>query len=113
MHWANRDYAAAARMFAPHVRYIDPLRYEFTDQAALQAFYEDDEGYEQRVTWHHVLFDEKQQIGAAEYTYDGTHRYHGIALSRVEDGLITHWREYQHIDARPWTELISASAFGF
>ena len=36
-------------------------------------------------------------LGAGEYTYEGTHRYHGVAIVRVEGGLITHWREYQHM----------------
>jgi hypothetical protein len=109
--WARRDYAAVARAFAPDVRYGDPTRYSFQDRRTLQSFFEADEGHEQRTVWHTVLFDEAQQIGAAEYTYDGTHRYHGVTLIRVADGKITHWREYQHIDPRPWEEFVSSTAF--
>jgi hypothetical protein len=57
------------------------------------------------------VFDEAQQIGMAEYTYEGTHRYHGVVLIRVRDGRITHWREYQHIDEKPWEEFVAATAF--
>jgi hypothetical protein len=70
-----------------------------------------DEGYEQRTVWHTVIFDEAQQIGAAEYTYEGTHRYHGMVLIRVEDGRITNWREYQHINDKPWEEFVAATMF--
>jgi hypothetical protein len=46
-----------------------------------------------------------------EYTYDGTHRYHGVTLIKAHDGRITHWREYQHIDGREWEDLIGATRF--
>jgi hypothetical protein len=103
--WARREYAGAAAWFADHVRYADPLRYAFTSRSALLAFFENDEGRPQRTVWHTRVFDERTQCGAAEYTYDGTHRYHGVALIRVADGRITHWREYQHLDSRPWRDF--------
>lgn len=109
--WARRDYASVAEAFAEDVRYADPLRYAFHDRGALRAFFEDDGGAEQRTVWHTVLFDEAQQVGAAEYSYEGTHRYHGVALIRLRDGKITHWREYQHIDLRPWDEFVAGTAF--
>ncbi len=96
-------------MFAEDVQYIDPLRYSFTSRTALREFFEADEGYEQRTVWHTIIFDEQQQSGAAEYTYDGTHRYHGIALARVRSGMIAQWREYQHIDAREWVAFAPSS----
>ena len=93
------------------IRYADPMRYSFRGRAQLRAFFEADEGCSQRCVWHTIIFDEDQQVGAAEYTYDGTHRYHGIALIRVEDGRITHWREHQHVDARAWEEFASGTLF--
>jgi hypothetical protein len=109
--WSRRDYATAARAFAEDVRYADPVRYSFSSRAELQAFFEADQGYSQRTLWHTVLFDEDQQVGAAEYTYDGTHRYHGTVLVRVGEGKITHWREYQHIDSREWKVFASGTIF--
>jgi ketosteroid isomerase-like protein len=109
--WANRDYATVADLFAENVRYADPLRYTFGDRATLRAFFEDDEGREQRTVWHTVLFDETEQIGTAEYTYEGTHQYHGVVLIRVDEGRITHWREYQHVDVRPWAEFVAGTVF--
>jgi hypothetical protein len=108
--WARRDYATAAACFAEDVRYADPLHYAFSERASLRAFFEADEGADQRTDWHLVLFDEARQIGAVEYTYQGSRRYHGVALVRVRDGVITHWREYQHVDVRSFAAFSAATA---
>ena len=109
--WQRRDYATAVSFFAEDVKYADPLRYEFANRADLQAFFENDEGLEQQSVWHNILFDEARQLGVAEYTYDGTWRYHGTVWIRVQDGRITHWREYQHTDPREWDDFASGTAF--
>ncbi len=109
--WTNRDYRSVTDFFSEDVRYADPLRYSFSGRAALRTFFEADEGREQKTEFHTVIFDEERQIAAVEYTYEGSHRYHGVALVRLRDGLITHWREYQHVDERPWAEFISGTQF--
>ncbi len=109
--WRRRDYTAVASQFAPDVQYGDPLRYHLEGRPALEAFFSADEGFEQHVWWHLVLFDEAQQIGVVEYTYEGTHRYHGVALARIHAGLITHWREYQHTYPRDWRSFVGTTAF--
>ncbi len=109
--WRRRDYAAVASHFATDVQYGDPLRYQLDGRPALEAFFADDDGFEQHMAWHFILFDEAQQTGAAEYTYQGTHRYHGVALARVRDGVITHWREYQHTDAKAWEDFAGNTRF--
>ena len=53
---------------------------------------------------HTILFDPEMQIGAVEYTYEGTHRYHGVVLTKASGTLITHWRENQHISPMAWEE---------
>jgi ribosomal-protein-serine acetyltransferase len=109
--WARRDYAAVAREFAEGVHYADPTRYAFTGRSALKAFFEHDEGQPQRVAWHSAVFDPARQVGAAEYTYEGSRRYHGAVFVRVEGGLITHWREHQHVDPREWADFVGGTAF--
>jgi ketosteroid isomerase-like protein len=109
--WSRRDYNSAAKFFAEDVRYGDPLRYSFANRAQLQAFFEADEGYEQKTVWHSVIFDESSQTGAAEYTYEGTYRYHGVVLIRLKDNKIWRWREYQHIDNRDWQTFVSSTMF--
>lgn len=109
--WQKRDYARAAQFFAENVRYADPLNYRFDNRADLQKFFENDEGFEQKNTWHNIIFDESQQLAAVEYTYEGTHRYHGVALVKVSNGKITHWREYQHISQLDWQKFWAGTVF--
>ncbi len=109
--WSRRDYPSAIAFFSEQVRYADPLRYRLEGHSQLLSFFEADEGYAQFVEWHTILFDEQEQKGMAEYTYQGTYRYHGVAIIRVQAGKITHWREYQHIDPRDWQEFVSGTAF--
>src|SRR5437762_10655022 len=80
--WAERNYKQAA-FFATEIKYGDPTRYQFANKAELLAFFENDEGYDQKTVWHNILFDPEMQIGAAEYTYEGTYRYHGVVLIKV------------------------------
>ncbi|MBI1763360.1 MAG: nuclear transport factor 2 family protein [Acidobacteria bacterium] len=84
--WQQRDYATVVSYFAEDVRYADPLRYSFENRQDLQAFFEHDEGLEQSTVWHNVIFDEAQQVGVVEYTYDGAWCYHGTVWIRVQDG---------------------------
>lgn len=109
--WTKRDYQRAASFFADDVSYADPLNYSFDSRADLQKFFENDEGFEQKNTWHNIIFDEDQQIGAVEYTYQGTRQYHGVALMKVANDKITHWREYQHVSALDWPEFCSGTTF--
>jgi hypothetical protein len=111
MDWAQRDYPHAAGFFAPDVKYGDPTRYQWTNRDQLLAFFQDDEGYDQRTVWHNILFDPDLQVGAVEYTYEGTHRYHGVVLIRVSGAGITHWREYQHISPLDWEEFVGTTKF--
>jgi ribosomal-protein-serine acetyltransferase len=103
--WRARDYATAAACFAADVHYHDPLRYSFTGREALRAFFEADDGREQRIAWHTIVFDPARQAGVAEYTYEGTQRYHGAVVIGVARGEIASWREHQHVDARTWEEF--------
>jgi hypothetical protein len=109
--WARRDYTSAANFFAEDIRYGDPTRYSFANRTQLQEFFEADEGYDQETVWHMIIFDESIQTGAAEYTYEGTYRYHGVVLIRLKDNKIWRWREYQHIDDRDWKTFVSSTMF--
>ena len=108
--WQERDYDRAASFFAEDVQYIDPLRYHHRSRSELLRFYQDDEGYPQRTVWRNILFDEALQLGAVEYTYEGTHRYHGVTLIQVRGGLFARWREYQHISHLEWEDLWAGAA---
>ena len=108
--WTNKDYETVIQFFADDVRYIDPVRYRIAGRADLLRFYENDEGYPEESVWHNIVFDEARQMGAGEYTYRGTHLYHGLVLIKVQDGRITHWREYQHISDVTWEDFTAGFA---
>ena len=109
--WSERDYDTVASHFAEDVRYADPLRYRIASRAELLEFFRNDEGYEQSTVWHNVVFDEERQVGAAEYTYQGTHRYHGLVVVKVRGNEITHWREYQHVSDLEWEDYCAGTVF--
>lgn len=109
--WTDRDYEKAASFFAEDVRYADPLHYRFASRADLLRFFQDDGGHPQSTVWHNIVFDEERQVGAAEYTYEGTHRYHGVALIQVNGNVISRWREYQHISPLEWQDFCSGTLF--
>ncbi len=109
--WRSRNYKKAVSFFSDDVRYADPLRYQFSDSASLLSFFEADEGNAQLIEWHQIMFDEERQVGMAEYTYEGTYKYHGVAIIKVYADKITHWREYQHTDPRDWQAFTSGTAF--
>lgn len=103
--WTHKEYAAVASQFADDVFYSDPNHYTFRDRVSLQAFFEDDEGRPQYCVFHNALFDEIRQLGVAEFTYQGTFRYHGTAWIELKDDKIASWREYQHISSKTWDEF--------
>lgn len=109
--WRTLDYAAVASRFTEDVQYGDPTRYMLDGRAQLLEFFTADDGQAQAIQWHLMLFDEAAQRGAAEYTYEGTLRYHGVALICLRDDLISHWREYQQTDGRRWAEFAGATVF--
>ncbi|WP_394824993.1 hypothetical protein [Pendulispora albinea] len=106
----------SARCFAEGAIYMEPPDLQvYEGRAALYAFFG---GKEQppipgRMTWHHLLFDEAQQVGAGEYTYQGTRRLHGIVIVRVDQasGVISRWREYQRASPLTWDDFVGKSKF--
>lgn len=102
--WKEKDYEKVASWFADDVRYLDPVRYSFSSRAELLEFFGGEAGEESTV-WHGVVFDEERQLGAAEYTYQGTHRYHGTVWVHIQGDRIARWREYQHVSDQGWEEF--------
>jgi len=63
------------------------------------------------VQWHHLLFDEKEQIGSGEFTLAGNPRHHGVLMVKLENGKIAHWREYRIASSRSWERFIAENPF--
>ena len=101
----ERRYGDVAAHFADDVFYSDANDYAFTDRRSLLQFFADDEGYEQSCVFHNSVFDETRQLGAAEYTYEGTYCYHGTVWITLAGDKIASWREYQHRSDLDWNEF--------
>lgn len=106
--WTRGDHDTVCKAFAENVHYSDPTRYTFRNLTELRAFFGEGSAEEQHCEIHATVFDEEQQLGAAEYTYAGKHRYHGLVLIKVATEKIIEWREYQHIDDRDWGSFVGA-----
>lgn len=61
--------------------------------------------------WHHVLFDEANQIGAGEYTFTYKIRTHGMVIVRVVNARIANWREYEQESPMEWETFVGANRF--
>ena len=58
-----------------------------------------------RITWLHLFFNEDDQAGIGKYAYEQiavgaksayvVRGYCGVAWIEIEDGKISHWREYR------------------
>jgi ketosteroid isomerase-like protein len=112
--WSRGDARAAADCFTEDAVYSEPPeRQLYRGRADLFDFFGGNEASPPRMqmTWHNVVFDEDQQVGAGEYTFQGQNRYHGAVLVRVADGKIANWREYQRRSDLTWDEFVGVNRF--
>ena len=103
--WTNREYERVAEHFSGKVFYSDALHYSFRERDSLLRFFRDDDGKPQSCVFHDFVFDVERQVGVAEYSYSGTHQYHGTVWIELEGDKIKRWREYQHRSDRDWEEF--------
>jgi len=63
------------------------------------------------IEWHHLIFDQAQQVGTGEYTFTYNLTTHGIVIVRLRNGLISNWREYEIESPLPWKQLVGKNQF--
>ena len=100
----------AAGCFGEDAMYVEPLEKQlYHGRAELYEFFGGDAGTDipMKMTWHHLAFNEEEQVGFGEYTFQMHGRYHGIVIVKIESGLIKHWREYQYQSELSWEEFTS------
>ncbi len=111
--WNRGDSRRALERFTEDARYVEPpdvQRYVGHDE--LWTYFGGDDPPPMSLTWHHLVFDEADQLGAAEYTYAGEgSTYHGIALVRIEGDRIADWREYQVRSDLDWERFAAGNRF--
>lgn len=112
--WNEGDARKAADCFSEEAIYVEPPEKQlYHGRAELYEFFGGDSGTDlpMQMTWHHLAFNEEEQVGFGEYTFQLNNRYHGIVIVKLESGLISRWREYQYRSELGWEEFTSHNSF--
>ncbi len=112
--WNTSNARQAADCFNEDAIYIEPPEKQlYQSRVELYEFFGGDSGTDipMKMTWHHLAFNEKDQIGFGEYSFQMHGRYHGIVVVKIESGLIMNWREYQYRSELSWEEFTSHNPF--
>ena len=112
--WQEGNARKAADCFSEDAIYVEPPDKQlYHGRAELYEFFGGDSGTDlpMKMTWHHLAFNEEEQVGFGEYTFQLHGRYHGIVIVKIENGLIKFWREYQYKTDLDWNEFTSLNPF--
>jgi ketosteroid isomerase-like protein len=112
--WNEGDARKASNCYAEDTVYSEPPDKQlFKSREALFEFFGGEQKPEpaMQMKWHHLAFNEKEQVGFGEYTYQGNNRFHGIVIVKVQDGKIRNWREYQYKSNLNWKQFIGINNF--
>jgi hypothetical protein len=113
--WTANDARRAADAFHPQAIYSEPPDKQlYRGRDALFRFFGRPQGRSSKMTmtWHHLSFNKKTQVGAGEFTFawDGG-QAHGMVSIRLRDELIANWREYFYESPLPWNAFQGANRF--
>ena len=104
--------AQAADLFTENAAYGNPgSGPTHKGRAALRKLFSRASARPGKFEWHHLLFNEPDQIGAGEFTLEGGRRYHGMAIVKIENGKISHWREYPVPSSLSWEKVTADNHF--
>jgi hypothetical protein len=112
--WNSNDARLAANCFTENALYSSPPNPRIRQgRNALFEFFGGAQGRPRpmHMEWHHLAFDEKEQVGVAEFTFTYDVRTHGIAIVRIAGGQIANWREYEHVSPLDWEALAAGNMF--
>jgi len=112
--WNEGNARKAADCFSADAIYMEPPDAQlYHGRKELFEFFGGDKGTDipMHMTWHHIAFNQEEQVGFGEYTFEMHGRYHGIVVVRIESGLIQQWREYQYRTELDWETFTSHNAF--
>lgn len=112
--WSEGNATKAAECYTEDAIYTEPPdKQVYIGRKALYEFFGGDKKPEppMRMTWHHSAFDEGEQIGFGEYTFQGNNRYHGIVIVKTIEGKVSNWREYQYKSPLEWKDFVGKNRF--
>jgi len=112
--WNTNDARRAVELFSDHAVYSAPPEGKVRrGRDELFRFFGGPSGRPRpmRMDWHHLVFDEKSQIGAGEYTFTYEIRTHGAVMVRIVNGKIANWREHEQASPLDWEEFMGPNRF--
>jgi ketosteroid isomerase-like protein len=112
--WNAGNAQKAADCFTENAVYSEPPDKQlYRGRDALLKFFGGNEGRKRamKMTWHHLVFNERTQIGAGEFTFEYGGIVHGVAMLKIENGKISHWREYWYESAFDWEKFTRSNPF--
>lgn len=112
--WNNGDAGQAAACFTRDALYTEPPdKQYYAGREALYRFFGGANGRagQMHMAWHHIVFDEESQIGAGEFTFSYGDTVHGVTMIKVQDGLISNWREYWYASPLSWEAFTEKNSF--
>jgi hypothetical protein len=112
--WSEGNARKAADCFSEDAIYSEPPNKQlYKGRDALFKFFGGEEGRKSamKMTWHHLMFNEKEQIGSGEFTFEYGGSVHGMVIVKIVDGKIKNWREYWYESNLSWKEFIGENNF--
>jgi hypothetical protein len=112
--WNEGNARKSSNCFREDAVYVEPPEKQLHHgRIELHEFFGGDAGPDRpmKMAWHHLAFNEAEQAGFGEYTFEMHGRYHGIVIVKVENGLIKYWREYQYQSGLSWEEFTQHATF--
>jgi hypothetical protein len=112
--WNEGNARKSANCFSQDAVYLEPPdKQVYRGREELYEFFGGDHGPEipMHMTWHHLAFNEAEQVGFGEYSFQMHGKYHGIVTVKLQDGLVRFWREYQYKSELNWKEFTQPNPF--
>lgn len=106
--WNTKNAEKAADCFTDDAVYIEPPDKQFfKGKEELYQYFGGDNGFDMKLQWHNLFFDEEQQTGIGEYTFEFNNMiHHGVTIVELQDGKIKFWREYDTTGTISYDEFI-------
>jgi hypothetical protein len=113
--WNEGNTRKAANCFTENAIYTEPPdKQKYIGRERLFQFFGGEAGRKStmKMTWHNLVFDKQKQIGFGEFTfeYEGG-KVHGIVIVKLQNGLISNWREYWYESNLDWEKFIGENKF--
>jgi hypothetical protein len=106
--WNAGNPEQAISCFTEDAEYLEPPNKQyFRGQKELFIYFGGNSPKPMSMVWHHLWFDEANQTGSGEYTFEVQEQNHGVAVVELKEGKISKWREYQWSGNLPFAEFLN------